>query len=243
MDISLIISAHNEEQFIAGCLDSVIENASARFVEIIVVDNASTDRTSEIASGYHQVRVIHEPLKGITYARQRGLMEAKGNLLAYIDADTRLPHGWFDMVENIFKEYPHIVGLSGPYRYYDGSWLMKNFLNAMYWIVLPIGYWSFGYVLIGGNFVAKKQALKEIGGFDKNISFYGEDTDIGRRLHDKGRVVYNANLYIYTSTRRFYGEGVLKLNSIYFINYLWIVLFHRPFSTTYKDIRIVPRMK
>lgn len=243
MDISLIIPAHNEEQFIAGCLDSVLENAPARFVEIIVVDNASTDRTSEIASGYRQVRVIHESHKGITYARQLGLIEAKGSLLAYIDADTRLPRGWVDRVEEMFKKSPRIVGLSGPYRYNDGSWSMKYLLNAICWLVLPIGYWFFGYMLIGGNFVAKKEMLMEAGGFDKNILFYGEDTDIGRRLHNKGRVVYDANLYIYTSTRRFYGHGLFKLNAIYLINYLWIVFFHRPFSSTYSDIRIVPRKK
>jgi glycosyltransferase involved in cell wall biosynthesis len=117
--VSLIIPAHNEEAYIGFCLDSVLQNAAGRFHEIIVVDNASSDRTAEIARARHGVRVVQEMQKGVCFARQRGLEEATGKVLAYIDADTRLPADWASIAERTFQNRPNLVCLSGPYRYYD----------------------------------------------------------------------------------------------------------------------------
>ena len=89
--ISLIIPAHNEEKYIADCLEHVIKNSNGKFFEIIVVNNVSSDKTEEIALKFPGVRVVHEHNKGLTHARQRGYIEAKGDILAYIDADTRMP--------------------------------------------------------------------------------------------------------------------------------------------------------
>ena len=59
--LSLIIPAYNEEAYIGPCLDSVLQNAMGRFHEIIVVNNASTDRTYEVARARRDVRVVHTP--------------------------------------------------------------------------------------------------------------------------------------------------------------------------------------
>ena len=80
--LSLIIPAYNEEAYIGPCLDSVLQNAMGRFHEIIVVNNASTDRTYEVARARRDVRVVHETQNGICYARQRGFEEATGEILA-----------------------------------------------------------------------------------------------------------------------------------------------------------------
>ena len=55
--ISLIIPAYNEEKYIGQCLDSAIKNSNGKFFEVIVVDNASKDNTSKIASSYPNVKV------------------------------------------------------------------------------------------------------------------------------------------------------------------------------------------
>jgi glycosyltransferase involved in cell wall biosynthesis len=239
MTISVIIPAHNEEHYVGDCLDSLIEEASERIIEILVVDNASTDRTSAIASERRGVRVVYEARQGITCARQRGLDEATGALVAYIDADTRVPKGWLRLVERIFHERSDVVCLSGPYRYFDGSRIARWLLNAICWGIPPIGFRLFSYMVIGGNFVARKNALLAIGGFDTKIDFYGEDTDIGRRLNTYGRVLYLNSFFVYTSVRRFYGEGFIATNARYFINFLWVVFFKRPFSNTHQNIRLI----
>src|SRR5207302_647488 len=86
MNISVVIPAYNEEKYIGQTLESVISNAPENLLEIIVVNNASTDKTSAIASAFPKVKVVDEPKKGLTRARQAGLNAAQGDVLAYIDA-------------------------------------------------------------------------------------------------------------------------------------------------------------
>lgn len=238
LKISLIIPAYNEEKYLGGCLDAALKHSGGHFYEIIVVDNNSTDRTREVAGQYPGVKVVFESQKGLTRARQRGLEEATGDLLAYIDADTRIPPGWFQIITDFFATRPAAVCLSGPYRYYDGSRRQNAILHALWRIYGPIAYRLVGYMVLGGNFVAKRRALIDMGGFDRRIEFYGEDTDIARRLHRLGRVVFRLDFFIYSSSRRFMAEGIWKSNFVYTMNFIWEVFFHRPFTKQYKDIRL-----
>lgn len=236
MKISLIIIAHNEEKYIGKCLESALENGIG-FFEIIVVNNASTDKTESIARGFTGVRVVAEPSKGITKARQRGLLEAKGYLIAFIDADTQMPKGWVDKVQYFFKKHPKIVCLSGPYVYYDFSF----FAQKMTWLynlaLIWPAYFLVGYMVVGGNFVARKKSLEDMGGFDLGINFYGEDTDIARRLNKVGKVKFIQRFYMSTSARRLKGEGAFIMAMRYTINFLSVVLTKKPATKEYKDIR------
>ncbi len=241
--ISLIIPAYNEERFIGDCLDYAITHSDGRFFEIIVIDNASTDGTAKIAGSRRGVRVVREERKGLTKARERGLREAKGDFLAYIDADTRMPKHWFDLALKTLKKHDGIVCLSGPYKYHDAPLFTKLFLNSSWWLSAPLTYRIVGYMVLGGNFIAKKSALEAMGGFDQTIEFYGEDTDIARRLSAFGKVVFKMNFFIFSSSRRFADEGTIKTNIVYGLNFLWMVIFHRPFTKKYRDIRPTAKNK
>ncbi len=234
--ISLVIPAYNEEKYIGECLQSAQKHA-ANFCEIIVINNASTDRTAEVAKSFPGVRVVDEPRKGLTKARQRGLTEASGDIIAFIDADTKMPEKWIKKIKHLFEKDAETVCVSGPYIYYDMHVLGRAFVWA-YWIFLArIAYLFTRYMAVGGNFAAKKSALETAGGFDPNISFYGEDTDIARRLHQIGKVKFKQNLYMYTSARRFRGEGLIVAGTHYIINFLSIVFTKKSATADYKDIR------
>ena len=237
MTISLVIPAFNEEMEIGACLDSVLEHAKERLSEIIVVDNASTDRTVAIVRGYPKVRSVTEARKGSGYARQRGLQEASGEIIAFIDADVRLPACWLDTVKHVFDTYPEIVALSGPYRFYNGSIWRSRILTVSCHYLLLIGYYLFGAMVIGGNFAARREALEAIGGFDQTISFYGDDADVSRRIKRQGKMLYRSDFFVYTSSRRFDAEGLLAASARYVVNFLWVFLFHHPYSTSHRDIR------
>lgn len=236
MDISLIICAHNEENYIGACLDAAIKNSRGKFKEIVVVDNASSDTTADIARSKSGVRVVREETKGLTHARQAGLEATNSELVAYTDADTLLPDGWMDIVEETFKD-PRTVSLSGPARYFDGT-LLQNAVMGFFWrVVAPLTYRAVGYMVYGANFVAKRSALQAIDGFDRSIEFYGEDTDIARRLTTQGKSIFRTDFFILTSARRLHKEGLLRANLTYAMNYLWPVLFKRPYHSTHLDIR------
>jgi glycosyltransferase involved in cell wall biosynthesis len=238
MDISLIIPAHNEEDTIGRCLEEAIKNGKGKYKEILVVNNASTDKTAEVAGRYPGVTVVTEMRKGTGHARQTGAEHATGEILAYVDADTHIPEGWFDYIHRTFEKNPKVVFLSGAYRYHRHetkrypAWL----LNTIWWFTLPV-YWVVGYIGNAGNCAMRADALKKIGGHDRKLAFYGDDTDLARRLHKVGKTLWHMSFYNYSSPRRFEDAGIVQACLTYMINYWWPVLFHRPFHPGHHDLK------
>ncbi|MBI5469940.1 glycosyltransferase [Candidatus Kaiserbacteria bacterium] len=235
MDITLIIPAYNEEKEIGACIDAVKIAGRGRFREIVVVDNASTDRTADVARE-HGARVVLQPIKGLTHARQAGFDATQGEWVSYIDADTHLPSEWFDKAERIIGEHQNVVALSGPRRYFGTAPWRRWILNSM-WATAPVSYRTAGYMILGGNFIARRDAIEKIGGFNQDIAFYGEDTDLAKRLSKVGKVLFRMDFFVYASARRFEEEGIFKPNIVYALNFLWPILFGRPYTVAYKDVR------
>jgi glycosyltransferase involved in cell wall biosynthesis len=239
--LSVVIPAYNEESYLAECLEAVLAELVATTArgpfEVVVVDNGSTDQTAAIAGCFPEVRVVFEPHKGLTRARQRGLQEARGAILAYVDADTRMPPGWIRRVIDTFDGDDQVVCVSGPYVYHDVT-RVKAALVRLYWRVIATpAYGLTGYMAVGGNFAARAGALAMIRGFDMTIPFYGEDTDIARRLAGVGHVVFNKDLIMLTSARRLHSEGFVRTALRYAANFAAEALFGRPATTHYRDIR------
>jgi len=244
MQLAFVIPAYNEENLIGKCLESVIKEVdrSGLDVEIIVVDNVSTDRTVEIAKSYAGVRVISESEKGPTFARHTGFEASRAEFVAVIDADTMLPEGWLDVVENIFTKKPELVAVSGPYIYYDLPFWQRMLVGGFYclsFIVYLLVRFVFkaGSMVQGGNLVMRRSAWIKAGGYDTSIEFYGDDTDMAVRLSKVGPVKWTFKLRMLTSGRRLDGEGVFKTAGTYTLNYFWILLRGRPATKEYKDVR------
>ena len=237
MKLSFVIPAHNEAQYLGPCLDSVINeiNSSSCEAEIIVVDNASTDKTRAVAQSYKHVKIVDESTKGLTRARQAGFLASCGELIANIDADTRLPPGWINKVIAAFENNRKLAAFSGPQVYYDLPFYKNLFVRIFYlltfWVYIVNCYvLRVGSVVQGGNFVVRRSSLEKIGGFNLDIDFYGEDTDIAKRLSPVGQVQFSLGLPIFASGRRLAKEGVLKMGARYAINYFWMIFFRKPFS-------------
>jgi glycosyltransferase involved in cell wall biosynthesis len=99
--LSVIIPAHNEEQYLRFCLDLLKNQSTGMKYELIVVENASTDGTFKIAkkSG---VNVIREPEIGVSRVKNRGVNQAKYSNLLFIDADCQVLPGYLHKVSTIF---------------------------------------------------------------------------------------------------------------------------------------------
>lgn len=237
MKISLIIPAHNEEKYISPLLESIVANRTDDIFEVIVINNASDDNTAAVAAKFPGVRVVDEPNKGLTKARQRGLQESQGDFVAYLDADTRMPAGWADIAKKEFERDPKMVSLSGPFRYYDLPPFQKILAETVWNISAPVTYWITGFMVLGANFIVKKDALLKIGGFDTTINFYGEDTNIAWRLSKVGTAKFKMGFYILGSGRRIMDEGLVITMYRYAMNYMWVAFFHKPFTAQHNDIR------
>lgn len=244
LTISFVIPAYNEERHIAQCLQSISRGLSSTThrAEIIVVNNASTDHTKKIALSFPDVRVVDEPKKGITQARRAGFQTSTGDLIANIDADTIVPEGWLGTVMAEFNENEHLVALSGPFLYHDLPLHARTFVKLFYsagFLVHLLNHHVLrrGAMLQGGNFVVRRSALEQIGGYDTSIAFYGEDTDIARRISQVGKVKWTFRLPMYASARRLKQEGIVIVGARYSLNYFWTAFRGRPLTRHYRDIR------
>jgi glycosyltransferase involved in cell wall biosynthesis len=244
MRLSFVIPAYNEEAYLAACLDSILAQTRelGDATEIIVVNNASTDRTREVALRYPGVRLVDEARKGLTFARQAGFAASTGDLIANVDSDSRLTPGWVAQVLAAFQDEPNLVALSGPLVYYDLTSRQRVSVRTFYaiaFLVYAINRYVLraGSMVQGGNFVLRRDALEKIGGFNTAIAFYGEDTDIARRMHAVGNVRFTFNLKMFSSARRLKHEGILTMAGRYTINYFWTTFRKRPFTQEYIDIR------
>jgi glycosyltransferase involved in cell wall biosynthesis len=244
MDLSFVIPAFNEEAYLAACIESILAQTEAHpaATEIIVVNNASTDRTREVAQRYRQVHLVDEPRKGLTFARQAGFIASTGALVANVDADSRLTPGWVGKVLEAFVGGPELAALSGPLVYYDLTPRQRRLVHIFYmtaWLTYVTNRYILrvGSMVQGGNFVLSRAALESIGGFNLSISFYGEDTDIARRLNAVGDVRFTLDLKMFSSARRLKHEGMLTMAGRYALNYFWTTFFKRPYTDHHIDIR------
>lgn len=244
MKLSFVIPAHNEEAFIGNCLESIEKACKGRSydVEIIVVNNASGDRTREVAQKFKSVRIVDEPRKGLTFARAAGFHASTGDLIANVDADNMINSRWVDFVLEEFGKDSELVAISGPLVYHDLSYTTRVFVRIFYlfaFVVYISNRFVFrvGSMIQGGNFVVRRSAIQKIGGFDTSITFYGEDADLARRLHTVGKVKFTFYLPIDSSGRRLAKEGVIWPAILYSINYFWVIFFKKPITTQSTDIR------
>jgi cellulose synthase/poly-beta-1,6-N-acetylglucosamine synthase-like glycosyltransferase len=244
VQISFVVPAFNEESTLARNLKAIIEEIrrSVCRAEVIVVNNASTDGTRAVAASFPEVIVVDEPVKGLVQARKAGFERATGSLIANVDADTIVTQGWLDRVLGEFQRHPGLVALSGPYIYYDVPKRTRAAVRAFYWMgygfyVLNRFVLRVGSMLQGGNFVVRRSALEAIGGFNSEFSFYGEDTDLARRLNAVGQVKFTFGLPALSSGRRLLEEGVFKIGLRYSMNYVWATFRHRPFTDEWIDVR------
>lgn len=244
MKISFVIPAYNEEKNIHDCIKSIkaeTERIPGEY-EIIVVNNASTDKTRKIASKEEEVHVIDESHKGIVWARKAGFEKSTGELIANIDADNRLPEGWLGTVKDFFSNDNTLLALSGPVNYYDSSLGVRS--SAMLFYRLGFAFdqlmklFGKASMLQGGNYVVRRKAVEQIGGYDTDILFYGEDVILGRQISQIGKVIWTFKLIIYSSGRRLQKEGILVTAFKYSMNYLWIAFTGKPFNKKYIDVRL-----
>lgn len=242
--ISFVVPAYNEEALVGSCLYAIMAEVSRSRcrAEIIVVDNNSSDGTRRSVSSIPGVRVVDEPQRGLVQARRTGCLAAHGDLIANIDADTMIPPGWLDTVLAAFAEDPDLAAISGPFVHYDLS-RMTRVVVAIFYRFAFVSYLVVRFVLRagsmmqGGNFVVRKSALETADAFNPNFRFYGEDTELARRLSKVGAVRFSLALPAFSSGRRLAAEGLLRVVFHYSMNFVWAVLFKRPFTLEWLDFR------
>jgi glycosyltransferase involved in cell wall biosynthesis len=179
--ISLIVPAYNEEGLIGRTLDALRDAALALGEphEVVVVDDASTDRTAEIAAS-RGARVVPVSRRQIAAVRNAGARVATGEILFFIDADTVVPPGTLRAAVAAVRG-----GAAG-----GGARVQFDRVPASMWLFTR-GF-AFFYHLVGlaaGCFIfARRDAFDAAGGFDERY-FASEEVHLSRALRRRGRFV------------------------------------------------------
>jgi glycosyltransferase involved in cell wall biosynthesis len=127
---SIIIPTFNGAARIGNCLDSLVKQAVGRDIEILVVDDGSTDSTTNVVNSYSSVRLITQANAGPASARNRGALEAKGTILLFTDDDCVPMPDWLDAMLAPFND-SEIVGAKGVYGSHQKS-LAARFVQIEY---------------------------------------------------------------------------------------------------------------
>jgi glycosyltransferase involved in cell wall biosynthesis len=231
MKVSVIIPAYNEEKYIGNTLNAVLAQDYPN-VEVIVVDNASTDKTAEIIQAYKGVKYVYESRKGLLWAREAGRKQATGDIIVNTDADCTPPTNWISQGVACFTT-EKIVAVTGPVSFNDAGPVFQKMTMAFQRFIYPVFSYTFqffriGGVLIGGNNFIRAKVLQEVGGYNTSIIFYGEDTDTAKRLVKKGKILFTKAVITETSSRRFVKEGTWETLSKYIFMFLWVTLVRNP---------------
>ena len=185
--ISIIIPFKNEERFLRDCLDSIAEQNLDEFsIEVLLIDDHSTDSSSEIASTFSNKNSIFRNIKndseGVINALKTGLKHSKGEYIHRMDADDLMPDNKLINLYQSLMENPKAQVATGKVRYFaSGKDLSEGYQKYERWLnerVEKSDYYDKIFKecsVASPNWLVRKSDLISIGGFD---NIYPEDYDL-----------------------------------------------------------------
>ncbi|MFW5726410.1 MAG: glycosyltransferase [bacterium] len=184
--LSIIICTYNREEFIGKTLEHVArQSLDAPLYEAIVVNNNSTDRTESICQEFiskhpeSNIRHVVETQQGHSYARNRGIAESKGDLIAYIDDDAFVREDFATNIINFFKKMPQVQAIGGKvipvYQTESPAWMTPYLLPLV--SALDMGEKARPFrgrkFPIGANVTFRKTVFERYGSFNVKLGRIG----------------------------------------------------------------------
>lgn len=189
MRLSVIIPAKNEEENMTRCLEALTRQKSES-MEIIVVDNGSTDRTVAIA-GTRADRVFVRPDFSLSELRNFGAGQATGDVFAFLDADCVVNGDWIATIEKTLENQE--VGCTGstPAAPADGTWVERVWSSFRTRRKRP----CFSAWINSSNFIVRRGLFHRVGGFNAGLATC-EDVDIGLRLGRVCKILFDPSIRV-----------------------------------------------
>jgi glycosyltransferase involved in cell wall biosynthesis len=197
--ISIVIPLYNKAKYIEDTIKSIL-NHPDHLLEIIIVDDGSTDNSANIVNSFidPRIRLISQKNGGVSKARNTGIQESKGDLVAFLDADDKYQPGFLKAIGGLHINYPQAIAYATSYSYLmnDGATVNPTFSNTLPKIgfsglVTNFHSWnrkaSFFYtssVCVNRRLIIEKELLFPEG------EQSGEDIDVWLRLAENGEIAY-----------------------------------------------------
>lgn len=203
-DITVVIPARDDAAHLARCL-AAIARQSHQAHEVVVVDNASSDTTAEVARAAG-ARVVHEPSVGIPAAASRGYDAVEDGIIARCDADSLPPGDWLARIASAFAADPGLSAVTGAGTFYDlppvrGHVARVFYMRGYFWgmraAVANVPLW-------GSNMALRVGAWHDVRHLvHRDDPTVHDDTDLSFQLGSTTRVLYDRGLTVGVSGRTF----------------------------------------
>jgi glycosyltransferase involved in cell wall biosynthesis len=241
MSISVIVPAYNEEKYLGETLKSIqratefLLKKDGMSTEIIVVDNGSTDSTSDIASSFGAT-VVNETKHNVATVRNAGASFAKGHVLVFIDADTIVPEKLLWRINEVMAS-PSCFGGAVDTDYLPAKTSIKIYLQL--WRLLG----KLAGMAQGATQFCRREVFVSIRGYDESLHM-GEDVDFYRRLNlfaqrRKGDVCFIEDIRVVPSARRFDQWSFWR--TLICTNPLYVLAFRRKEKAWRGWYKVMPR--
>lgn len=226
MRISAIVCTYNREQFICETIDSILRGLrEIESFEILIIDNNSSDRTPELLlkyKDYVNVKCVKEEKQGLSHARNRGIVEASGDVLVFLDDDIEIEPDYFVTLSKIFSDKN--ISIAGgkvlPFKVAVPQWLPARYYYLASIFDIGDKIKTTRYIM-GANFVIRKDLATKVGFFDIELGrkgnnlMSGEENDYMDRITLLGyKIYYIPDLIVYHKIND-------KLNTKYIFNYAY----------------------
>jgi glycosyltransferase involved in cell wall biosynthesis len=182
--VSVVVPVLNREQTIGNCIKSLVRQRLREKFEIIIVDNGSTDNTVSIAMAFSdKVRLVRDFARGAYHARNSGVANSAGKLIAFTDSDCIANQDWLSLLVRPFKD--NSIKLVGgcikavKVRNYVESYCNAFCLNQQFFCSSSTPYFA------TANLAVRKKDFEKIGGFDSRLMSCS-DLAFCLRIHENG---------------------------------------------------------
>lgn len=218
--ISVVIPLYNKEKQIAHTLRSVLNQILQNF-EVVIVDDGSTDGSVAEVEKFEdsRIRLIHQQNAGVSAARNRGIEEAKGELIAFLDADDEWKPEYLATQYHLYQKYPDCSVYACNYEFRDSEGKVtptiirkipfagEDGILSNYFEVASCSHPPICSISV----MVKKEAIQAIGGFPLDVS-HGEDLLTWANLAIRNKIAYSRQVCSIYCLKSDYGVNSKPVN-------------------------------
>jgi glycosyltransferase involved in cell wall biosynthesis len=196
MDVTVVVPTSGRAGYLEVTLESLRAQSAATPHELLVVDDGSSDATAEVAGRFGARLVRHGERRGLNAARNTGLRDAAGELIAFVDDDVFVPPGWLGALAEGAERFRDAEAFGGPIRArFEGRAPRGCGREDPPITTLDLGPADMETDIVwGANFAVRRSAVERVGEFDESFDRgHGDEEEWLMRLRASGgRVVYLA---------------------------------------------------
>ncbi|WP_273198186.1 glycosyltransferase family 2 protein [Barnesiella viscericola] len=218
--ISVVIPLYNKEKQIAHTLQSVLNQTFQNF-EVVIVDDGSTDGSVVEVGKFKdsRIRLVHQQNAGVSAARNRGIEETKGELIAFLDADDEWKPEYLATQYHLYQKYPDCSVYACNYEFRDSEGKVtptiirkipfagEDGILSNYFEVASCSHPPICSISV----MVKKEAIQAVGGFPLDVS-HGEDLLTWANLAIRNKIAYSRQVCSIYCLKSDYGVNSKPIN-------------------------------